>query len=100
MYSNGVEQKSPMNPSLSLMRETSHLEQSLNLASLGVEVDIVETRSCRQPRHGRHGSNQGVDKAGTGRESDISNRQGEAGGDTLFAGIIREGKSSLGHTDG
>lgn len=64
------------------------LEQSSNVTGLGVQINVVESRTGGETRHGRHASDQGVDKVGTGRKSDLVDWQGESGGNTLFAGVI------------
>lgn len=78
----------------------AHLEQTGNLASLGVQVDVVETGSGSQTRHGGHVADQGVDEFRTSGQSNSVDGQGESSGDTLLVGVIRQGQSGLGHTDG
>lgn len=77
-----------------------NLEQTLDVTSLRVQVDVVETGTRRQTGHSRHGTDQGVDKASSCRKPDVSDRQSKASGDTLFAWVVRERECGLGHTDG
>lgn len=78
----------------------AHLEKAGNVPGLGVQVDVVESRSSGQTGHGRHVSDQGVDEVGTGREPDPVDREGEPGGHTLLAGVVGQRQGGLGHADG
>jgi hypothetical protein len=76
------------------------LEQTGDVTSLWVQVDIVESRTSGKTGHGGHVSDQGVDKVGSRRQPDLVDGQGEAGRDTLLGRVIGQGQSGLGHTDG
>ncbi|GFZ51903.1 hypothetical protein JCM24511_09672 [Saitozyma sp. JCM 24511] len=76
------------------------LEETLDVPGLRVQVNVVEARPGGETWHGGHVSHEGVDEAGAGGETDVADREGEPGGDTLPAGVVGEGQSSLGHADG
>ena len=77
----------------------NRLEETGNVTSLGVQVNVVESRTGGQTRHGRHVTDQGVDKVGTSRESDLADGKSEPSGDTLLARVIGQRQGGLGHAD-
>lgn len=80
-------------------KTSSLLEETLDVA-LVVEADVVIPGSGRQSRKGLNVSAQGVEEARTGRQSDVSDGQREAGRDSLSRGLVRERQGRLGHADG
>ena len=73
------------------------LEETIDLACLGVDIDIDISRSCWQTRGRLDISGEGIQVASTNRQSDIAN---ELGWGNLQIRIVRKRLLSLGDTDG
>lgn len=79
---------------------STRLEQTVDLTSLGINVDIEVTRSRRQTRNGLDIGSQSVKITSTGGHTDIPDGDGEAGGGTLKLGVVAERVLGLGNADG
>jgi hypothetical protein len=91
-------------------KKGKRLEETGDVSSLGVEVDVVEARTGGEAGHGGHVANERVDERGAGGQADIADGQGEAcllvgsevrltSWNTLLGGVVRQRQSSLGHAD-
>ena len=60
------------------------LKETLNLPRLRVQINVVESGSSGQTRHGRHVTDQGVNEGGTGGQTNPVDGQRETGGNTLL----------------
>jgi len=66
------------------------LEQTLDLASLEIDVDVHVAGSGGQTRDGLDIGSQGVEVAGTGGHANVTNGDLEACGRTLESGVVRQ----------
>jgi hypothetical protein len=60
------------------INDEMRLEETGDVASLGVEVNVVEAGTGGETGHGGHVADERVDERSTGRETDVANGQSEA----------------------
>src|SRR5579862_7061315 len=79
-------------------RRDDRSEQPDDLA-VRVDVDVLAPRARGQARHGPHLARQWGHEAGPGRESDLPDRDAEAGRTVLQRGVVAQRVLALGHAD-